>query len=475
MEFIEGCAANAGDYCRDPWQAQAVEAIKRRCLAESPDRVAPVKRLRRSGNRCLHPPSTQVRYLKATLIVGLIVGAAVCALIAGNVFARLDLALTQFLKLDSPAHPHPAVQYVVAALLACAIGWTTIDIPRPSLKHVIAFGGIAELLATTALCKFFSIYFSPFPGITAIAGSFALGFLYSRSEAGSRKRILRHILGDRISEATFKSLIDSSEPLNLEGERREVTIIVCEIFNHDELEEALPAADYVALTNSFRRNVADLLVERGGYLDECDGESVRVVFGAPLRDQFHGTAACEAALALEDRLNAVNRECHTIWKQMFDFRIGVNSGEMVLGAYGSRRLGNYSVAGEPVEFGRRLCRANLIYGSRILVGAGTFYCAEPTIEVRPMEMIQRFEDGSREEIYELLGMKDILSEEELDRRDLFWKGVVFYRSQLWDEALELFYSARALKGTDGPVEFYIRRIEQLRGGMAALDWRSARM
>ena len=420
------------------------------------------------------PPS--VRYLKATLFVGLFVSGFVALLIAGNAFAVPDAALAQFLQLAPPgAHDFRLVQYLIAAALALGIAWTTIDIPRPSLKHVIAIAALLELIVATAGFKFFGRYLSPLPGAAAILFSFIVGFLYSRSEAGSRKRILRQILGDRISENTFKHLIDADEPLNLEGERRDVTIIVCEIFNHDELEENLPAADYVALTNSFRRHVADLLVERGGYLDECDGESVRVVFGAPLRDIHHAIAACDAALALEERLNAVNRECHTIWKQMFDFRIGVNSGEMVLGAYGSRRLGNYSVAGEPVEFGRRLCRANLIYGSRILLGAGTFYFAEEAIEVRPMEMIQRFEDGSREEIYELLGMRNVLSFEELERRDLFWTGVVYYRSQLWDEALDVFYSARAPKGADGPVEFYIRRIEQLRTGLAALDWNSARL
>jgi len=57
--------------------------------------------------------------------------------------------------------------------------------------------------------------------------------------------------------------------------------VVCEIFNNDELESTLPATDYVAMTNAFRRNAADFLVENGGYLDECDGESVRVVSRMP--------------------------------------------------------------------------------------------------------------------------------------------------------------------------------------------------
>ncbi|MDB6150797.1 MAG: putative adenylate/guanylate cyclase [Chthoniobacter sp.] len=416
-----------------------------------------------------------MRYLKVTLVLGFLVSLAVGGLLAAQAFAPLDAALARFLGQASPAPVHPWVQYGLIAFFAFGIAWTTVDIPRSSLKAIVAFGALLEVIAMVAILNLHGQLFSPFASLVAILGSFTLAFLYSRSEAGGRKRVLRQILGDRVSERTFKRLIDSEEPLNLEGERREITLIVCEIFNHNELEDALPAPDYVALTNSFRRNVADFLVERGGYLDECDGESVRVVFGAPLSDQQHGATACEAAIALEDRLDEVNRECHTIWGQMFDFRLGLNSGEMVVGAYGSRRLGNYSVAGEPVEFARRLCRANLIYGSRILMGAGTFSFAEPAIEVRPMEMIQRFDDGSREEIYELLGMRDVLSFEELERRDLFWKGVVFYREQLWDEALSLFYSARSVTGADGPVEFYIRRIEQLRSGVSALDWNTARL
>ncbi len=160
---------------------------------------------------------------------------------------------------------------------------------------------------------------------------------------------------------------------------------------------------------------------------------------------------------------------------MFDFRIGVNSGDMVVAAYGSARLGNFSVAGEPVEFARRLCAANTIYGSRILIGCGTFNQCEKNVEVRPMELIQRSqEDRSREEVYELLSLHGDLAADEMERRDLFWKGIIYYRQQRWDEALGYFYSARVAHNGDGPVEFYIRRIEQLRQGLASLDWSSAR-
>jgi adenylate cyclase len=416
-----------------------------------------------------------VRYLKVTLAIGFLVALFVAILFEGGLFVHLDSALAAFTVQPYAPLLQRAVQYPFFVILAFGIAWTTIDIPRNTLKAVVAVGVLLQVVSLVWVLRLLGVFFSPFPSLLAIILSFGGAFAYSRSEAGSRKRIMRQILGDRVSTKTFYALLNSTTPLNLEGERREVTIVVCEIFNHDDLEGALTAPDYVALTNSFRRNAADFLVERGGYLDECDGESLRVVFGAPLPDTEHAIIACEAALALTERLDEVNAECHGIWKQMFDFRIGINSGEMVVAAYGSRRLGTLSVAGEPVEFARRLCRANLIYGSRILLGTNTFQLAELAIEIRPMELIQRYEDGSREEIYELLALRDVLSFEDLERRDLFWQGVIYYREQLWDDALGLFHSARSSSGADGPVEFYIRRIEQLRIGTPSLDWTSARL
>ena len=75
----------------------------------------------------------------------------------------------------------------------------------------------------------------------------------------------------------------------------------------------------------------------------------------------------------------------------------------------------------------------------------------------------------------MLGQKNSLSDDELQRRDLFWKGIIYYREQLWDDALDHFRAALAPEGADGPLEFYIRRIEQLRAGLPALEWQNGRI
>ena len=159
-----------------------------------------------------------------------------------------------------------------------------------------------------------------------------------------------------------------------------------------------------------------------------------------------------------------------------DIRVGVNSGEMAVGQFGSRRLGGFGVAGEEVAFARRLCAANLIYGSTVLIGARTFELAEAAIEARPLELLRRRLGDNWLEVYELLGEPHDLTPEDLARRDLFWTGVIFYREKRLADALDKFTQARSSsERADGPLDFYIHRIKQLQLSKATTDWETARL
>ena len=417
-----------------------------------------------------------LRYLKVTLISGSIALLLAAGLFEMGAFTRLDAALATFLARPSPPFVERGLQYFLALLFAFGISWTTIDIVRLPFKIGVALAALAEVVAAVWVLNLFRVYYSPFVSITAIVAAFAISLGYSQTATGSRKRTLLTLLGDRVSPGAFGDLLESDAPLKFDGEVREATVLVCEIFNHEELLATLRTDNYVAMTNSFLQNAADFLVGRGAYLDECDGECLRVLFGAPLRDPAHALHACDSALELCVKLEAVNRECVSVWGKMFDYRIGINSGDVILAAYGSRRLGALSVSGEPVEFARRLCSANSIYGSRILIGAKTFTQAEEGIEVRPMELIQRHpEQPDREEVYELITRKDRLSEPQRARRDLYWKGVVYFRGQLLDQALAVFQEAREKYGADSAADFYIRRIEQIQRGLPTLEWGTSRL
>ena len=412
-----------------------------------------------------------MRYLKVSLLFAVAAAVIALSLYEAGAFHRMDSWLAVFLGQGVPdLEHHSLAQYAAVLLLAGGIAWTSIDLNRTTVKLLIAGAALTEIIGLTVVLNLYGVYFSPFASVSALILAFAAGVSYGNTPAGRRKRLIEEVFGDRISSDTFSKLLDSDEPLRFEGEIRNASVVVCEIFNHDELIEQLSTEHFVAATNLLLRRGADFLVEKGGYLDECAGETLRVVFGAPLSDENHAERACEAALELANELDGINRECMERWNQALDFRIGVNSGEMVCAAYGSNRLGTFSVAGEPVDFARRLCVANTVYGSRILTGSHTLELGAQAVEVRPMELVRTRDERSREEVYELLGLRNTLPDDALNRRDLFWKGIIYYREQLWDDALQHFRAALPADGIDAPLEFYIRRTEQLRDGLPSLEW-----
>jgi len=192
------------------------------------------------------------------------------------------------------------------------------------------------------------------------------------------------------------------------GELYEATVLVCTVHNHVDLMEALTPSDYVAMTNLYLRTASDFLVDVWGYLDECSGESIRVVFGVPLPVEGapnHAAKAARAAIDLVSRLEELNRECDRVWQKRLDFRIGLNSGQMVAGAFGGARVGRFSVSGPVVEFARHLSAACAQYGCRILTGPLSFEMSSDSVEARPIDLLQRAGSRRRVELYEFLAQR----------------------------------------------------------------------
>lgn len=406
-----------------------------------------------------------MRYLKATILIGTISAVFVLVLYAtGWLTNTLDLVTLQAYKMKKPMVTEPGIHVALIAILAFAAAWTTVDITRPVLKAIVALGAVILLLTGSMVLALYNVFFSPFPSIFAILTSFFIGLAYGRTGSGSRKKLMERLFGQRLSRSAFNELVNSDAPLNFPGSLQEGTVLVVAVHNHSELMELLTPEDYASMTNLYLRTASDYLVDVGGYLDECGGESVRVVFGAPLPDPKHAAKACRAAIDLAVRLDDLNRECDATWQRRLDFRIGINSGEMIAAAYGGTRLGSFSVAGPVVEFARRLCSACGTYGSKILIGPETHEPAAETLEVRPIEVVKAVGERRRVELYEILAPKNGLSPERERSRNHFWTGVLHYRDRQWDKAIEEFSKARITGIPDAVLDYYIRRVERSRRG-----------
>jgi class 3 adenylate cyclase len=403
------------------------------------------------------------RYLKASLLTGVLVSLLVVGALVAGWLRGLDEAWLGLLEFPPTLAPEstwlgPGLVYGLPLLAAFGLAWTTIDVTQPGMKLLLAAGflGLVGLLSYTL--SLFGIPYSPVGAWIAGGLSMLAGMVYSSTEGGQRKRVLRATLANRISPESFNELLNAPTPPNFQGELTPATVLVCGIYNQTSLLEALEPAQSVELVNRFLQETTSALAEAGAYIDAVDGESVRVIFGNLLNRANHAQTACAAALTLKERLDRLNRELEDRWRHSFDYRMSIESGDIVSAAYGTHNLGGYSVAGPAVDRARRLCGANLTFGTRILLGTGAFDLAESIVAVRPIELLHTHNQPAPSEVYELVALKAGLPETTAKRLEEFWKAVIYFREGSVAKAREIFQGLQDPDVYDGLLEHYLRRV-----------------
>ncbi len=401
-----------------------------------------------------------MRYLGVTLVIGTLVAATVSLAMYLSAFVVPDSAICQFLGLSigkaGVLHPE---QFLVIAICAYGVAWATIDIPRMPLKLVVAAGAMLQIAAAPYVASLYGKFLSPIPGALAIVLAFGAGLAYSRSEAGRRKLQMREVLGRRVSDETFRRLVDQKKSLDLRGELREASIVACRVFNHDELMQELTPKDYVRVINRWLGCTADFLVARGCYLDDCDGEGVRGIFGAIIEEPMHAAMALDAACELNRRLVNLNSEIEVEHHRRLVFRISVNSGPVIAASYGSEALSGLGASGEAVDMAWRLTRFANTYGVTLVAGVTTCMAVENDYVFRPVDMVSG-PDGSPMEIYEPLGRTGEVEANRASDAARFWEAVVLTREGHLDDALAIL---EELDSEHDPlVRFHLARVRMLK-------------
>ena len=407
-----------------------------------------------------------MRKIKSFLLLSILVAILLALLFFSGGLVGIGALWQNFIQASSLTAYGRSLIFSLALLLGFGSLWISLNATRRETILLI-LSGILLLFGASLVATLYGAYLNPIPGLMSILLGILLALTFQRTDLGSREPVLRRLFGQRLRPDTFRQLVDGDFPVDFPGELHDASVLVCTIHNHVDLMEVLKPTDYVALMNLYLRTASDFLVDIGGYLDECSGESIRVVFGAPLSVEGaanHAAKAARASIDLVSRLEELNRECDSHWQKRLDFRIGVNSGPMIAAAFGGARAGRYSVSGPVVEFARHLSAACAQYGCRTRAGPHSYERASESIEGRPIDLLQRAGSRRRVEIYEFLTPKHALSVERERSRDQFWKGVILFRERKWEESIAAFSSARISGIPDKVLDYYLERVERARRG-----------
>lgn len=411
-----------------------------------------------------------MRHLGASLFIGVLVTMlllvfdelGIFAYFAGHVQALL--AGHPMTKLPEDAILVKPLQYGAVIFGAFGIAWTTTQIPQKGRKWLV--GGLALLavfLAPVTLAMK-GILFEPFSGAIAILIALIAGSVHSVTFAGKRTRVLRDLLGQRLSSHRLALLLTKPSSVKLDGEHRDMSVLVCRIFNHGEIRSSLEPEDAVRVTNLFHKAAAEFLTQKGGYIEEALPGSVTAFFGAPETDEQHAQRACEAAVELRRRLLEVHQESENRWRTGVDFGISVVSGAITMAVFGSNRDPRYTGLGWEIEFGRRLCGANLTFGTQILVSEATKEQVSEVMALRPMERLMDPETRSLQGVFELLERDEKVSEIMRGSLSTFAEGMALFEAKDYSGAIAEFTKARIQGRDDVTLDFYVEKANFLMAG-----------
>jgi len=182
---------------------------------------------------------------------------------------------------------------------------------------------------------------------------------------GLRERdLIRDTLGRFVSDEVAHGLLSGGG--RLEPVETEATVLVCDIEGFTPLTDTLGPAGVVGFLNAFFELMVEIIERHHGVITQFQGDALLAVFNVPVQDAAHASNALRAAIemvAAADGNAFAGRHVRN--------RIGICTGRIVAGAVGSSGRQTYTVHGNAVNMAARLEALNKVYGTRILLAAGT--------------------------------------------------------------------------------------------------------
>ncbi|MEE8476174.1 MAG: adenylate/guanylate cyclase domain-containing protein [Myxococcota bacterium] len=140
----------------------------------------------------------------------------------------------------------------------------------------------------------------------------------------------------------------------LEGERKQVTVLFADVKGSTQLAEAVGSEPWHEILDPYLRILAAGIHRFEGTVNQYTGDGIMALFGAPIAHEDHAQRACYAALWLRDELHRFAQQLRREQGLDFQTRIGLNSGEVVVGKIGDDLRMDYTAQGQTVHLAKRM-------------------------------------------------------------------------------------------------------------------------
>lgn len=309
---------------------------------------------------------------------------------------------------------------------------------------------------------------SPF---LAVIISYVGSTVYNYVTERKQKVLIKSMFSRYVNPAVVDELVAHPEKLRLGGERKELTVFFSDIEEFTRISERMPPEDLVAVLNEYLSVMTSIILANNGTLDKYEGDAIVAFWGAPIWQPDHALRACRTAIQMQESLAAMSKLWQQEGKPVLNTRIGINTGEMIIGNMGGAHHFDYTVIGDSVNLGARLETANKQYKTNTMISESTYRRIEGRMVARELDMIVVAGKSKPIRVYELVAS----SEKELPSKtaqflELYNIGLTFYRQREWESAIETFGKALQLVPGDHTSSLYLERSRLYRTAPPPIEW-----
>ena len=300
-------------------------------------------------------------------------------------------------------------------------------------------------------------------GAAAIVATVAYRFVVTDRD----KHMLRKSFSLYLAPQVIDKMIASNSLPALGGEIRNVTVFFSDIAGFSSIAEKLAPGAIVALINEYLSAMTDIIEQCGGYVDKYIGDSIVAVFGAPIDDPDHACNAVRAALRCRSRLDELNRTSAAFQGHTLGHRIGINSGEALVGNIGSPHRFNYTVMSDAVNLASRLEGGNKYFGTSIMVAESTVTQTGTAFIWRELDAIRVKGRVQPVKIFEPLAEAARETPAQPAHIAIYAEGLACWRARNFTGAVKCFES---IAHCDPPSARFLKRARELALHPPGPDW-----
>ena len=287
---------------------------------------------------------------------------------------------------------------------------------------------------------------------------------------------VRETFGRYIDPRIAERLLGEPAAAAAEGQRRVMTVMFCDMKGFTALSEGVTPQGLVKIMNRYLSTMSEPIHAYRGVIDKYIGDAIMAYWGPPfVEDTDQAKGACSAAIDMIGHLPSLQKELPELLglraiPASCDLRVGIATGETLVGSIGSEYMMSFTVMGDTVNLAARLETANKSYGTRCLISEATAKLCAADFELREIDRVVVAGQSQPQTVYEVMGAKDTLSPQQTLVRTRYAAGLAAYRMRHWDEARAAFAEALQAAPDDAPSLALLARLAELKRNPPPENW-----